>query len=83
MIKNLFVVVHFFSTQLITCSIEPILFLQKHTVKFLNFWMPENFAIIYLKFKKRGQTYGYFVKKVANGIANSGDPDQTSPLGAV
>ena len=36
-----------------------------------------------LKFKKRGQTYGHFVKKVVNGIANSGDPDQTSPLGAV
>ena len=34
-----------------------------YTVKFLNFRMPENFAVIYLKFKQRGQTLGYFVKK--------------------
>ena len=33
------------------------------TVKFLNFWMPENFAVIYLKFKKTGQTFGFFVKR--------------------
>ena len=32
------------------------------TVKFLNFRTPENFAVIYLKFKQRGQTLGYFVK---------------------
>ena len=42
-----------------------------------------NFAVIHLKFKQRGQTFGYFVKKDANGIANSEDPDQTAPLGAV
>ena len=30
-------------------------------IKFLNFWMPEIFAVIYLKFKQRGQTWGYFV----------------------
>ena len=53
------------------------------TVKILNFRTPENFAVIYLKFKKRGQTSGYFLKKDANGIANSVDPDQTAPLGAV
>ena len=35
-----------------------------NTVKFLNFLMPENFSVIYLKFKKRGQTSGYFVKKM-------------------
>ena len=34
------------------------------TVKFVNFRPPENFAVIYLKFKKRGQTLGYFVKKM-------------------
>ena len=34
------------------------------TVKFLNFRTPENFAVIYLKFKQRGQTLGYFVKKM-------------------
>ena len=30
-----------------------------------------NFAVSHLKFKQRGQTLGYFVKK----IANSEDPD--------
>ena len=44
----------------------------------VNFRTPENFAVIYLKFKQRGKTLGYFVKK-----ANSGDPDQTTPLGVV
>ena len=53
------------------------------TVKFLNFRMPENFAVIYVKFKQRGQTLGCFVIKHANGIANSEDPDQTAPLAAV
>ena len=43
--------------------------------KFLD---AKNFAVIYLKFKQRGQTLRYFVK-----IANSGDPDQTAPLGEV
>ena len=33
------------------------------TIKFLNFWTLENFAVIYLKLKQRGQTE-YFVKKV-------------------
>ena len=42
-----------------------------------------NFAVIYLKFKQRGQTLRYFVKKHADGIANSEDTDQTAPLGAV
>ena len=49
------------------------------TVKFLNFRTPEIFAVIYLKFKQRGQ----FDQNGANGIANSEDPDQTAPLGAV
>ena len=35
-----------------------------HTVKFLNFRKPENFAVIYLKFMKRGQTLGYFILKM-------------------
>ena len=36
------------------------------------------------KFKQEAkpQASGYFVKKNANGIANSEDPDQTAPLGA-
>ena len=54
-----------------------------YTVKFLNFRTRENFAVKILKFKKRGQTFGFFRQKDANGIANSGDPDQTAPLGAV
>ena len=37
---------------------------NNNTVKFLNFWMPENFAVIYLSFKKRDQISGYFVKKL-------------------
>ena len=53
------------------------------TVKILNFRTPENFAKIHLKFKQRGKTLGYFVEKDVNGIANSEDPDQTAPLGAV
>ena len=36
-----------------------------------------NFAVIHLKFKQTK------CQKHANGIANSEDPDQTSPLGAV
>ena len=53
------------------------------TVKFQNFRTPENFAVIYLKLKQRGQTLRYFVKKDANRKANSEDPDQTALLGAV
>ena len=34
------------------------------TVKFQNFWTAENFAIIYLNFKERGQILRYFIKKV-------------------
>ena len=47
-----------------------------NTVKFLNFR-------INLKFKQRSQTLREFCQKDANGIANSEDPDQTAPLGAV
>ena len=45
----------------------------ENTVKFLNFGMPEIFAVIYLK---------VLCQNDANGIANSEDPNQTSP-GAV
>ena len=47
------------------------------TVKFLNFGMPENFAVIYLNFKQRGQTLRVYCQNGANRIANSEDPDQT------
>ena len=33
------------------------------SIKFLNFRTQENFAVIYQKNKKRGQTLGYFIKK--------------------
>ena len=54
-----------------------------YTVKFLSFGTPENFAVIYLKFKQRGQNLRVFRQKDATGIANSEDPDQTAPRGAV
>ena len=42
-----------------------------------------NFAVIHLKFKQRGQTLRVFCQNGAYGIANSEDPDQTAPRGAV
>ena len=56
---------------------------KKFTIKFLNFGKPEIFAVICLKFKQRGQTLRIFCQNGANETANSGDPDQTAPLGAV
>ena len=56
---------------------------KRFTVKFINLGMPEIFAVIYLKFKQRGQTYRVLGQYGANGIANSEDSDQTAPLGAV
>ena len=53
------------------------------TIKFLNFGTLENFAVIFVKFKQRGQTLRVFCQCGANGIANSEDPNQTAPLGAV
>ena len=45
-----------------TVSVVGHCYLNKPSVKFLNFGTPEIFAVIYLKFKQRGQTSGYFVK---------------------
>ena len=53
------------------------------TVKLLNFGTQKNFAVIYLQFKHGGQTLKVFRPKDADGIANSEDPGQTAPLGAV
>ena len=50
------------------------------TVKFLNFGMPEIFAVISLKSKQRGQTLRVFCQNGTNGIADSEDSDQTAPL---
>ena len=47
-------------------------------VKFLIFRTPENFAVIYLKFKQRPKLR-VFYQNDANGLANSEDPDQTAP----
>ena len=35
-----------------------------NNIKVPNFLTPENFAVIYLKFKQRGQTLAYFIKKM-------------------
>ena len=56
--------------------------LETFTIKFLNFRMPENFAVIYLQFKQRPKLKVFHQNDV-NGIANSEDPDQTAPLGVV
>ena len=50
--------------------------------KIPKFSDPKNCAVIYLKFKQR-PNLREFRQKGANGIANSEDPDQTAPLGAV
>ena len=51
---------------------------HRYTVKFLNFGTPE-----IPKIQTRRQNLSVFCQKVANGIANSEDPDQTAPRGAV
>ena len=58
----------------------PIEIAYRKVPKFLD---AKNFAVIYLKFKQRGQTVGFFHQKDANGIENSEDPDQTAAQGAV
>ena len=62
--------------------LHPGMIYLQNTVKFLNFRMPENIAVIYLKLKKRPKL-GVFYQNEAKRIANSEDPDQTAPLGAV
>ena len=55
------------------------------TLKFLNFRRPENFVVIINlpEIQTKRPNLGIFHQKDANGIANSEDPDQTAPLGAV
>ena len=57
---------------------------DKDTVMFLNFRTTENFAVIgvYIIFKHSPNLRVYH-QKGANRIANSEDPDQTAPVGAV
>ena len=45
------------------CTLD-LMQLPNIAVNFLNFQTSENFAVIYLKFKQRGQTFGYFFKKM-------------------
>ena len=54
-------------------------------VKFLNLQMPENFAFKFKlpKIQIKRPKHRIFCPKDANGTANSEDPDQTAPLGAV
>ena len=35
-----------------------------NTIKFLNFWTPENFAVVNRKFKQRGQTLVLCIQKM-------------------
>ena len=60
-----------------TCLISMLI-----TVKFLNFRMPENCCNL-PKIQTKRPNLGIFHQKDANRIANSADPDQTAPLGAV
>ena len=53
-------------------------------VKFLNIGTPEKFAVIpLLKVRTKGFYHRVMRPKSADGMANSVDPDQTAPLGAV
>ena len=53
-------------------------------IKFLNFRMPENFNCCNLpKIQTKRPNLRVFRQEDANGIANSEDPDQTAPRGAV
>ena len=55
---------------------------QNITVKFLNFRMPENCCKL-PKIQEKRPKLCVFRQKDSNGIANSEDPYQTAPLGAV
>ena len=50
----------FVSPTIILFACIPIIGHQAYR-KVPNFWMPEIFTVIYLKFKQRGQTLGYIV----------------------
>ena len=52
-------------------------------VKFLNFRTPKLFAVNYLKFKQKAKPWGISSKTCKWNRANSEDPEQAVPLGAV
>ena len=53
------------------------------TVKFLNFSDARNLCSYLPKIQEKRPNFRVFCQKDANGIANSEDPDQTAPKGAV
>ena len=53
------------------------------TVKFLSFRMPKKLCYNLPKIETKRPNLTVLCQKDANGIANSEDPDQTAPLGAV
>ena len=56
---------------------------KQGTVKFLNFRTRTKFTVNTLKFNLKRFYHCVIPLNDANGIANSLDPDQTAPLGAV
>ena len=56
---------------------------QMDTVKFLNFRMPKKLCCNPPKIQEKRPNLWVFYHKDANEIANSEDPDQTAPPGAV
>ena len=52
-------------------------------VKFLNFRTPKKLCCNLPKIQTKTPILGVFHQKDVNVIANSEDPDQTAPLGAV
>ena len=60
-----------------------ILGVQKKYRKIPKFSDTRNFCCNLPKFQTKRQNLRVFGQKDANGIANSEDPDQTAPLGAV
>ena len=72
-----------FGFKVITANILGVLkFRTFNTLKFLNFRMPKNLLKSTSNSNKETKPQG-ISSKDANGIANSEDPDQTAPLGAV
>ena len=56
---------------------------KQPTVKFLNFRDIQTFCCKLPKIQTKRPNQRILCPKDANGIANSEDPDQTAPLGAV
>ena len=52
-------------------------------LKIQKIWTPENIAVIILKFEQCGSIHRVMSPKDVDGMANSVDPDQISPVGPV